>query len=191
MIERIVFWQPWDEVGLEQLRLVTNDEGAIADGLIIRVVDNQPIRLRYEIRVDAAWRLREANFDTWLPAYRQLKLRADGCGSWTDATGRRVDELAGCVDIDLNLTPFTNTLPIRRFRLEPGAAEEISVAYVVAPDLSVQPVRQRYTRLENRGTGGRYHYEGLGTGFETEVQVDADGIVIDYPGIWRRLPPER
>jgi uncharacterized protein len=190
MIERTAIWQPWHGVGLEHLRLVEGNNGAIADSLIIWVVDSQSIRLRYEIRVDAVWRVREANIDMWLPTYRQLKLRSNGCGRWTDAAGQPVDRLDGCVDIDLTVTPFTNTLPIRRIRLEQGESEEISVAYIEVPELSVRLARQRYTYLGMRGDGGLYRYEGLENGFKTELQVDASGIVLDYPGIWRRLPLE-
>jgi len=191
MIERTVIWQPWNDIGLEHLRLVMSDAGAIADGLIIRVIDNQPVRLRYEIRVDTAWRVREADIDMWSPTYRQLKLSSNGCGGWTDANGRPVVELDGCIDIDLTVTPFTNTLPICRLDLEPSEAEEISVAYIDVPALSVRSARQRYTCLGKQGNGGHYLYEGLETGFKAELQVDADGIVIDYPGLWRRLPHER
>jgi putative ribosome biogenesis GTPase RsgA len=30
--------------------------------------------------------------------------------------------------------------------------------------------------------GALYHYEGLDTGFQTDLPVDSDGLVIDYPG---------
>jgi hypothetical protein len=55
------------------------------------------------------------------------------------------------------------------------------------PELSFRPTRQRYTCLELTPEGGRYRYEGLDTGFSREIIVDADGLVIDYPGIWRRV----
>jgi hypothetical protein len=191
VIERTVIWQPWDDIGLEHLRLVESDNAAIANSLLIQVIDHQPIRLRYEIRVDAAWRVREANIDMWGPDFRQLKLRSNGLGRWTDATGGPLDNLDGCVDIDLTATPFTNTLPIRRIRLEPDEDEEISVVYISVPELSATPARQRYTCLEKGNDGSLYLYEGLGTGFEAILPVDLDGLVIDYPGLFRRLPLER
>jgi hypothetical protein len=187
VIERTVFWQPWHDIGLEHLRLVESDNGAIADSLLIQVIDRAPVRLRYEIRVDAAWRVREANIRVCGPDYRQVKLRTNGSGDWTDANGEALDHLQGCIDIDLTATPFTNTLPIRRIGFEAGEAEEISVAYISVPELSVRHVRQRYTCLEIGEQGGLYRYEGLGTGFETELPVDSAGLVLDYPDIFRRL----
>ena len=188
MIERTIIWQPWDAIGLEHLHLVESDNGAIADSLLIQEIDRQVIRLRYEIRVDAAWRVREADIDLWAPHYQQLKLRSNGSGKWTDATGESLDRLDGCVDIDLTATPFTNTLPIRRIRLEPGEAEEISLVYITVPELSVTLERQRYTCLEKSGDGSLYRYEGLDTGFMRDLPVDLDGLVIDYPGLFRRVP---
>jgi len=190
MNERTAIWQPWHEIGLEHLRLVESDNGAIADSVVIQVIDHQPVRVHYEIRVDAGWRVREADIDMWAPELHQLKLRSDGCGRWTDATGNALADLNGCVDIDITATPFTNTLPIRRIRLEPGEAEKIAVAYIRVPDLSVEPASQRYSCLERESDGSLYRYEGLETGFVTNLPVDPAGLVLDYPGIFRRLPLE-
>jgi hypothetical protein len=183
-----VVWQPWDEPGIEHLRLDEEADGAVADSFLFRVFDGQPVRMRYRIRVDGAWRVREADVDIWDPDYRSLALRADGEGLWSEAGGSSRPDLAGCVDIDLTATAFTNTLPIRRMHLQLGQAAIIRVAYIWVPELSAEAVEQRYTCLEARDGGARYRYEGLGTGFETELDVDDAGLVLDYPGIFRRVP---
>jgi len=42
--------------------------------------------------------------------------------------------------------------------------------------------RQRYTR-----TGAtRYHYASLESGFESELPVDDHGLLLEYPGYFRR-----
>jgi hypothetical protein len=43
------------------------------------------------------------------------------------------------------VTPATNTLAIRRLSLEVGSSESIIAAWVKFPDLTVQPLSQRYT----------------------------------------------
>ena len=55
--------------------------------------------------------------------------------------------------------------------------------------MEVTPVRQRYTCLEARPDGGLYRYEGFSTGFVADLPVDADGLVLDYPGVFRRVRP--
>ncbi len=47
--------------------------------------------------------------------------------------------------------------------------------------------RQRYTCLELNADGGLYKYEGLESDFIAELPVDSDGLVIDYPGLFKRI----
>jgi uncharacterized protein len=95
-------------------------------------------------------------------------------------------ELEGCIDIDISATPFTNTLPIRRLGLKPDQSEELTVTYIRVPELLVGPERQRYGCLEDQAEGGLYRFEALPSGFTASLPVDADGLVIDYPGLFRR-----
>ena len=199
---RDVVWQPWSEPGLEQLRLTETDGGMAADGTILGVADGVPFRALYRVGCDAAGRVREVDVRLMVmgagdppagPA-RTLALRADGTGQWTNAEGRPVPALAGCVDVDLSATPFTNTLPIRRLALAPGGTAELMVAYVALPELCVTAMAQRYTCLERRTPddgrfGGRYRYEGPLGEFSADLRVDADGLVVDYPGLFRRVWP--
>jgi hypothetical protein len=87
------------------------------------------------------------------------------------------------VDVDLWPTPFTNTLPVRRLRLAEGVAAEIRVLYVNAPDLSVSAQVQRYTRQG----GGLYRFESLEDGFTSEIELDEQGLVRVYPGLFERV----
>jgi hypothetical protein len=92
--------------------------------------------------------------------------------------------LQGAIDVDLSASPFTNTLPIRRLDLPQGRSAEIQVAYVLFPDLSVALDPQRCTCLEpNR----RYRYESLDSDFVREIEVDSEGLVMAYPGLFRRI----
>lgn len=109
----------------------------------------------------------------------------------SDGTELRNDverpNLAGCIDIDLSVTPSTNTLPIRRLNLAVGESAEVTAAWVRFPALVVQPLRQRYTRL----APDRYLYESLESDFTAELTVDDLGLVTHYPGGWELWTPER
>ena len=91
-------------------------------------------------------------------------------------------EYTGAIDVDLAMTPFTNTLPIRRLGLAVGAAADIIVVYVTFPDLAVSADPQRYTRLAER----TYRFESLDGGFVRDIEVDEHGLVVTYPGLFRR-----
>ncbi|PLS83873.1 MAG: hypothetical protein CYG60_20870 [Actinobacteria bacterium] len=115
-----------------------------------------------------------------------IDLIADGEGNWTTRSGEAVPGLKGCTDVDISATPFTNTLPIRRLGLAPGESAELSVAYVDVGEMRAWTEGQRYTCLRQDAEGGLYKYESLDGGFTADLPVDADGLVLNYPGLFRR-----
>jgi len=179
-------WAPWEGPGLEHLRLSTSDRDLVANGLVIGLEAGRPFRIGYEIRCDERWRVREVRTASPDSEQPDLELLADGEGRWKRRDGEPVPELDGCIDVDISATPLTNTLPIRRLGLMPGESEELAVTYVRVPELSVGPERQRYGCLEARADGGLYRFEALPSGFTAELPVDAERLVIDYPGLFRR-----
>ena len=185
-MEREVMWTPWEGPGLEHLRLVTSEGGVVANGLVIGLEAGRPFRIGYEIRCDGRWRVREVRAAAPDSERPVLELLADGEGHWKRGGGEPVPELDGSIDVDISATPFTNTLPIRRLGLEPGDSEELAVAYVRVPELLVGAERQRYGSLEAKADGGLYRFEALPSGFTAELPVDAEGLVLDYPGLFRR-----
>jgi hypothetical protein len=186
-VEREVMWTPWEVPGLEHLRLVTSDDGGVvANGLVIGLEAGRPFRIGYEIRCDNLWRVREVRLAVPELERPVLELLADGQGHWEKWGGESVPKLDGCIDVDISATPFTNTLPIRRLELKPGESEELAVTYILVPELLVGPERQRYGCLETREDSGLYRFEALPSGFTAKLPVDADGLVIDYPGLFRR-----
>jgi uncharacterized protein len=91
--------------------------------------------------------------------------------------------------VDLSATTFTNTLPIRRLDVKEGESSEIAVVYVNVQSHRLDASVQRYTCLERNPDGGLYRYEdeGVFEGFTADLPVDAGGLVLDYPGILRRI----
>ena len=106
-----------------------------------------------------------------------------------EPNGRAVTYLKGCEYVDIAETPFTNTLPIRRLDLAPGGSADISVAYFDGAELQPWPEPQRYTRLEEGDGGGVYRFLSLDGGFTADLPVDSDGLVLDYPGLFRKAFP--
>ena len=181
-------WTPWEGAGLEHLFLHENGEGVFADGVMIGASEDELFRVRYRVRCDVRWRVRELTLQSLEDRGREVRLLADGEGRWWTADGESLPLLKGCIDVDISTTPFTNTLPIRRLHLGSGESGEIRVAYAEVPGMAVRPERQRYTCLEHHTTGGLYRYQSLnGSGFTADLTVDTDGLVLDYPGLFRRV----
>ena len=105
------------------------------------------------------------------------------------ATAGRIGWLDGALDCDLGLSPLTNSMPALRHGLMEGdGAADLLMAWVSVPDLSVHASRQRYTAVRDLPDGGRLiRFESLDSTFAAELAFDADGLVVDYPGIGRRL----
>lgn len=185
-MKRQVMWSRSDAPGMEHLALIMRHDEVVADGMVLVVEDGDALRLRYTVRCDSRWRVRGVEV-SFVDGGRGLSLTADGEGHWFDGSGAAVPALDDCVDVDITATPLTNTLPIRRLALERGESADIKVAYVTIPDLRVAPDEQRYTCLEADAAGGRYRFEQVGSGFTAVLQVDADGLVEDYPGLFKRV----
>ena len=182
-------WSAWEGPGLEHLCLTVLDDGVVADGMVLGAAEGHPFRIAYAVRCDASWRVRAVRVGSPGPKPPQVDLISDGEGNWTAPDGRAVPGLEGCIDVDISVTPFTNTLPIRRLGLNRSEAAEISVAYIEGITLQAWPEPQRYTCLEKDNRGGLYEFLSLDGGFTADLPVDADGLVLDYPGLFRRALP--
>lgn len=169
-------WCTWDNEHTETLTLRWENEGWTATGEIGREA------VTYVVRLSATWQVRQFLLFRDLDQ-PDLWLGADGTGRWGEINGARRHDLAGCTDIDVSATPFTNTLPIRRLQLDVGESADVTVALIDVDTLGVVRAAQRYRRLAAR----RFEYSNLDSGFTTEFDIDEFGLVHDYPDEFRRL----
>jgi hypothetical protein len=176
-------WQDWDARGIEHLVLREGAREIVAESVVVGSADDTVFGLRYRIRCDKSWRVRSAEI-ALVGSDRKIEIAGDGNGNWSDASGKRIAKLGGAIDIDLSATPFTNTLPIRRLKLRAGQSADIVTVYILAPALTLTTDPQRYTCLEARR---RYRYESIDSDFTREIEVDRRGMVVVYPGLFRRL----
>jgi uncharacterized protein len=107
-----------------------------------------------------------------------------------DATGVRALDLrrgSGIVrddvlDFDLEDSPLFNSLPVLRDRLlDGGDARTYTMAFVHVPSLAATKSEQRYVPLER----GVVRFRS--GDFSADIEFDADGFVVRYPGIGERV----
>ena len=97
---------------------------------------------------------------------------------------------AEALDCDLGLSPVTNLMPILRHDLLSGGGPvELITACVSVPDLGVRPDGQRYSYLRGGPDHHVVRFEATDGSFAADITVDREGLVVDYPGIGRRLAP--
>jgi hypothetical protein len=180
-------WSFWNNLGIEHLRLKRLAKSIVADSIVVGVVNDHAFRVQYRIQCDLSWRVREIEIRSVDNESKPLQLHADGKGHWHTAKGSALHTLDGCIDVDISVTPFTNTLPIRRLNLIRNQSTQIAVAYIVVPELEVTLIRQQYTCLKATPDGGLYRYENLTRSYQADLVVDEDGFVVSYPNVWRRV----
>jgi uncharacterized protein len=180
---RSLRWSAWEgcEGGLEHLDIRPDGSGIIAEGIVAGTTESEAFGLTYRLAIDGNWLVRDAQLRTM--SGQSLHLAIDDEGAWR-VNGRARPDLQDCVDIDIEASPFTNTLPIRRLALTQGEGAAIRLVYVRVPSLNAEPGRQRYTALE---AGSLYRFESLDSGFTADLPVDEQGFIADYPGLFKRL----
>jgi uncharacterized protein len=138
---------------------------------------------------------------------RRLDLRRSEAGVWTadvategvvdlPEPGGDVAQFEGALDPDVELCPILNSPPTLRHRLfEGGSAPELVMVWVELPSLTLRRSVQRYSYRGQDDAGNHIvHFEAPdpeGGDFVADITFDADGIVVDYPGIAKRIAVQR
>ena len=138
----------------------------------------------YDLVTDEAGITRRLSVRTALAAgERQMSISRDEEGTWMVENGASHQRSAfdGALDVDVILSPFFNTLPIRRFGLQHAMEDvQVPVVYVGLPDLTVQEADLTYS---SAGDG----ISVLSPVSSATLTVDPDGFVLDYPGLAARI----
>jgi uncharacterized protein len=196
---RAVAWAKDDPFGIEFAEIALARQHLSADGVAIGA-GPIPYRLDYILETAPGFvtsRLRvSSRGEGW---GRTLDLRRSTAGVWGVIANEEGDldlpsaggdplTLTGSLDCDLGLSPVTNLMPVLRHDLLSGGGPvELTTVWVSVPDLSVRLDRQRYAFLRAGSDHRVIRYEATDGTFAADITLDTDGIVIDYPGIARRL----
>jgi hypothetical protein len=176
-----ILWRGFVLPGHEACRLFPLDSKWYLKGAAVFSHEQQPCRLDYQIVCDATWQTLSANIEGWLGnKVIDFQLKTDSSGHWWLNEAEQPNVM-GCIDIDLNFSPSTNLLPIRRLNLAIGETAEIKAAWLRFPSFTLEPLPQRYHHLDET----TYRYESSGGQFVADLKVNQAGFVVDYPGIWQ------
>jgi hypothetical protein len=162
--------------------------GVCLRGCTTAIEDGVGWSVAYEIDADNAWTTMRATVRFMgASGSREIVLTNAG-GAW-QVDGVPAPELTGCLDVDLESSAVTNTLPIHRLELAPGQRAEAPAAYVRAADLSVTRLEQTYERIADDGGGPGFAYAAPAFDFAAVLRYDESGLIVDYPGLARRHAP--
>lgn len=168
-----ILWRGVEKPSTERCQMVED-----TDSVHVRsTIDEDGWTYDYELHANDRWEFRTLTIGT---GSRTLSVSRQDRGWIVDGEPR--PDLLEAIEVDISVSPLSNTLPIRRLSLSVGESADITTAYVTLPDLTVTTDPQRYTRLSER----EYLYESRDSDFRRTVTVDDSGLVVDYPGLFER-----
>jgi hypothetical protein len=176
-----ILWRRLDTPGHEFCRCERRNSEWRLSGAAVFVYEGQPCRLDYRVTCNAAWHTIAGAVAGWI-GLRQIAVEVDldALHRWR-LNGVAIPSVAGCTDIDLNFSPATNLLPIRRLNLAVGEEARVTAAWLRFPDFSLEGLAQHYRRLDEE----TYRYTSAGGQFSTDLKVNKVGFVTHYPGFFQ------
>ena len=180
-MEKKAVWNNEEQYGCEYLQLKEEAERVVVQSTVI-YVDEEPTHVQYQVDLDTNWITRKVKLS--VDKQSELELHRDGKGNWFNQDGEALDNLQGCIDIDISATPFSNSLPINRMEWTSNQKESFHMVYIDIPSLEYRKVPQSYQYL--REEDGLRYFLYRCYDYETTIAVDADGLVVDYPGVFSR-----
>ena len=180
MIDSIL-WRSLAWPGHEACRLFSQDSQWYLEGTAVFLNEQRSCRLDYQVVCDETWRTRTGKVEGWLgDTTVNIQIKSDSAQHWW-MNGIEQSDVIGCIDLDLNFSPSTNLLPIRRLELGVGQAADVRAAWLRFPSFKLELLPQKYSRLSDNS----YRYESAGGQFKADLSINRSGFVMDYPGIWQ------
>lgn len=180
MTKQSVLWRAIHWPGHEACSLYRHESEWRLEGTAVFLHEGKTCCVSYVITCDQIWRTRSAVVSGLVRDEDvHIELSIDAHHRWL-VNGVAKPAVEGCVDLDLNFSPSTNLLPIRRLNLEIGQQAEVKAAWLRFPSFDLVPLSQIYERLSEF----RYRYSSGGGDFVAELTVNRVGFVMVYPQLW-------
>jgi hypothetical protein len=191
-VTRILAWAGVAALRLEAVRVVLGDRSMRASGSLVsaRHEAAEAYSASYSLATDETGVVQRLTVRTIRAQGEQyVSLTRSEEGIWlVDRVGQGAGTMrtnfSGALDVDLAFSPLFNAVPVRRLGLHRVAAQhDLAVVFVSLPGLEVGCGQQTYRTVAVGETAVVSFASGV---FESEFTVDADGLVLEYPGLARR-----
>jgi uncharacterized protein len=186
----ILTWRAHDVSRMESVRVQLSGKRIKANGQIVAAAaqTNPAFHAYYDLQTDEAGATKRIGLTVTLAEReRQLSIARDEENMWlvTDQRGESRAAYNGALDVDVVFSPFFNALAIRRIGLHERAESiTLPMVYVNLPDMSVSAATVSYS---SAGPGNLEAITVKSPVADTTLTVDADGFIVDYPGLAERI----
>ena len=177
---KTLLWESPSLHSVEYFTLTGQEGGFQLKGTINLLLEGQPTQIIYQIECDSSWVTRRVEFQQRRPdGETRLNLTVDDDLNWFHE-GTLLPWAAGLTDVDLSLTPSTNTLPLRKHNLAIGQSCEVNCVWVQPPTLTLSTLPQHYTRIDSH----HYDYVAPSLDYKAILRVDEESIIVQYGNLW-------
>ncbi len=184
----VLTWRAPDVPRMESVRVQLSGNRIKAYGRVVAAATSAhpAFNASYDLVTDETGATKRLSMTVTLAEReRQLSVARDEENMWlvqehSGQTSR--SSYDGALDVDVIFSPFFNALPIRRAHVMPGSGEAVTVpvVYLRVPDLSVDIAHISYTAKDDS-------IALKSPVADTTVTVDANGFILDYPGLAERI----
>lgn len=179
----IAIWQAQTWPATECFVLKPSLEGMLAESFITGMDDaRNPFAIAYKIELTHEWRVKHVGIYSLLDVHKKLRLVSDFAGHWFDADRQQQFALDGCEFIDINLTPFTNTLPVKRLNLT-ETPQPVDTVFIDLPSFQVRRVQHFYSKTGETS----YVFQDVTSQVKANIQVGSSGLVNQYEGYFTKV----
>jgi len=180
-MENIVVWQGISDKTLEVLKWHYVKNNIEVQSVINGNAEGISVLINYKAVINAAWEISYVEIRSVLGEKETFNTLKKEDGKWFK-NNELSPEFSDCTDIDITLTPFTNSLPVNRLSLKMNEEKLINVVYVNIMEKEIAPAQQRYKKLSDT----TYRFQTVPNDFEAIITFDDTGFVTDYPGLFQR-----
>lgn len=181
MEAQTILWRRLDSPGHESARVVLLDQQWHLTGAAVFRHETNACKLSYTLICDAEWQTVSGSVSGWIDSeVITADILVTQSKRW-QVNGNDCPAVAGCIDLDLNFSPLTNLLPIRRLNLAVGEEATVRAAWLRFPTFRLELLEQVYRRINDT----TYRYESAGGSFVAQLTVNEFGMVTHYPNLWR------
>jgi len=162
----------------------------------------EPVPFRVDYRLEApGFVTRKLELTATAEGWRRhLLLRHDASGAWSaevdddgdvagGAWGGELPDLSEALDIDIQNSPLTNTMPILRHGFQRQGSGDFLMAFVTTPALRVEASPQRYEHIRAAESSSVVRYISRDGDFTADLELDDEGLLTSYPRLARRVEP--
>lgn len=178
-----ILWKGKAYNSLESCFLTTTKDGTEISSVIIGCYNEIIYEVEYFIKTNKNWETVFFEIKSNLNGVTQSFTFKKEDNSDTLVIDKKMAPFDGYSDVDISLTPLTNTLPINRLLIKQKEMQKIDVLYIDILNHQIRPVQQNYTRLSKY----KYKFEHVPNDFQALITVDEYGLVVDYPELFERL----